>query len=95
MVANDSTFANQATTNAKQAAMIAKSLGNLANATIQKNDTVEKLVTTNKKLATLADANAAIARLHLPNPSPNPLSTLSMSTMNNHCPSHWSAVKPD
>jgi hypothetical protein len=42
--------------------MMAKSLDNLANATIQKNDTVEKLVTANKKLAkALANANATIA----------------------------------
>ncbi len=41
---------------------MAKSLDNLANATIQKNDTVEKLVTANKKLAkALANANATIA----------------------------------
>jgi hypothetical protein len=48
MIANNSAFANQAATEAKQAAMMAKSLDNLANATIQKNDTVEKLVTANK-----------------------------------------------
>jgi hypothetical protein len=95
MIANNITFANQAATDAKQAAMMAKSLDNLANATIQKNNTVEKLVTANKNLAmALANANTAIARLHLPNP-PNPLSTPSTSTMNNCCPSDWSAVKPD
>jgi hypothetical protein len=55
----------------------------------------KKLVTANKKLAkALADANAAIACLHLPNP-PNAPSTPSRSTMNNHRLSHWSAVKPD
>jgi hypothetical protein len=36
MIANDSAFANQATTDAKQAAMMAKSLDNLANVAIQK-----------------------------------------------------------
>ncbi len=95
MIANNSAFANQAASDVKQAAMMAKSLDNLANAAIQKNDTVEKLVTANKKLAkALANANATIAQLCLPNP-PNPLSTPSRSTMNNRCPSHWSAVKPD
>jgi hypothetical protein len=70
--------------------MMAKSLDNLANAAIQKKDTVEKLVTANKKLAkALANANAAIAQLCLPNP-PNPLSTPSMGTTNNCHPSHWS-----
>jgi hypothetical protein len=95
MIANNSTFANQAATDAKQATMMAESLDNLANATIQKNDTVEKLVTSNKKLAkVLANANAAITRLRLPHPS-NPPSTLSRSTTNNRRLSHWSAVKPD
>jgi hypothetical protein len=97
MIANDSAFA-QAATNAKQAAMMAKSLDNLANVAIQKNDALEKLVTANEKLAkALAEANAAIARLHLPNPPnpSNPPSTPSRSSTNNHCPSHWSAVKPD
>jgi hypothetical protein len=90
MITNNSAFANQATTEAWQAAMMAKSLGNLANATIQKKDTVEKLVTANKKLAkALASANATIAQLHLPNP-PNPLPTPSTGTTNNCCPSHGS-----
>jgi hypothetical protein len=62
MIANDSAFANQAATDAEQATVMAKSLDNLPNATIQKNDTLEKLVTANKKLAKdLADANATIA----------------------------------
>jgi hypothetical protein len=61
----------------------------------RKNDTVEKLITANEKLAkALVDANTAIARLHLLNP-PNPPSTLSRSTTNNQRPSHWSAIKPD
>jgi hypothetical protein len=95
MIANNSIFANQAATDAEQAAMMAKSLDNLANATIRKNDTVEKLVTANKKLAkVLANANATIARLRLPNP-PNPPATSSRSTTNNRCPSHWPAIKPD
>jgi hypothetical protein len=98
MIANNSTFANQAATNAKQAAVMAKSLDNLANAAIQKNNTVEKPITANAKLAkALTDTSAAIARLHLPNPPnpPNPPSTPSRSSMNNCRPSHWTAVKPD
>ncbi len=62
MIANNSAFANQAATNAKQATMMAKSLDNLAIAAIQKNDTMEKLVTANEKpTKALADANATIA----------------------------------
>jgi hypothetical protein len=67
MTTPDGAFANQAATDAEQAAMMARSLDNLANAAIQKNDTVEKLVVANERLAkALADANAAIARLRLP-----------------------------
>jgi hypothetical protein len=98
MTTNNSAFANQVATNTEQATMMAKSLDNLANATIQKNDIVEKLVTANAKLMKAhADANAAIARLRLPNPPnpPNTPSSPSKSSMNSHCPSHWSAVKPD
>jgi hypothetical protein len=51
MIPNNSAFANQAATNAKQAAMMAKSLDNLANVAIQKNEALEKLVTANEKLA--------------------------------------------
>jgi hypothetical protein len=50
MTVNDGAFANQATAKAKQAAMMARLLNNLANAALQKNDTVAKLVTANKKL---------------------------------------------
>jgi hypothetical protein len=68
--------------------MMAKSLDNLANAAIQKNDIVEKLLTANKKLAkALVDANFTIAQLRLPNP-PNHPSTPSRSTTNNCRPSH-------
>jgi hypothetical protein len=98
MIANNSAFANQAATDAKQAAMMDKSLDNLAIAAIQKNDTVEKLFTANPKLMkALANANAAITQLRLPNPPnpPNPPSTPSRSSTNNRRPSHWSAIKPD
>ncbi len=51
---------------------------------------MEKLVTTNEKLAkALADANAAIARLCLSAPATAPAGS------SNDCPSHWSPVIPD
>ncbi len=57
--------------------------------------TMEEIVTAYEKLAkALADANVAIARLHLPNP-PNLLLTPSTSTKNNRRPLHWSAINPD
>jgi hypothetical protein len=62
MTAGERAFANQAATNAKHATRMVTSLDNLANAAIQKNDTIEKLVAANECLAkALADANAAIA----------------------------------
>ena len=78
--------------------MMAKSLDNLANAAIQKNETVEKFVTANMKLAKAhADANTAIAPLCLPDPPhpPNPPATPARSSTDNCHPSHWSTVKPD
>jgi hypothetical protein len=90
MMANNGPFANQAATKAEQAAMMARSLDNLANAALQKNDTVAKLVTANKKLAkALANANAAIAHLCLPPPTAAP------ANRSNNCPFHWSLVIPN
>jgi hypothetical protein len=90
MMANNGAFANQVAAEAGQAAMMARLLDNLANATLQKNDTVEKLVTMNEKLEkALADANAAIACLCLLAPTTAPAGG------SNDCPSHWSPVIPD
>jgi hypothetical protein len=87
MMVNDGAFANQAAAKAEQAAMMARSLDNLANAALQNNDTVAKLVTANKKLAkALANANATIARLRLLPPAAAP------TGRPNDCPSHWSPV---
>jgi hypothetical protein len=90
MLANNGVFANQATAKAEQTAMMARSLDNLANAALQKNDTVAKLVTTDEKLAkALANANAAIVRLCLPPPAAAP------AGRTNDRPSHWSPVIPN
>jgi hypothetical protein len=67
MTAGDCAFANQAATEAKQAKRMDTSLDNLANAAIKKNNTGDKLVAANERLAkALADANSALARLRLP-----------------------------
>ncbi len=67
MTVGDRAFEHQAATEAEQAARMVTSLDNLANAAIQKNDTVDKLVAANERLAkALADANSALARLRLP-----------------------------
>ena len=66
----DQSFANQAATEAEQAARMVTSLNNLVNAAIEKNDTVNKLVAANKRLAkALANANSALTRLCLPQSS--------------------------
>jgi hypothetical protein len=94
ITADNCAFAYQATTKVEQAAHMVTLLKNLANAVIQKNNTAEKLVATNKHLAkALANANAAIAHLHLPN---TPAAPATPSGTDNHLrPSHWSAIKPD
>jgi hypothetical protein len=90
MTANDGAFANQVAAKAEQAAMMARLLDNLTNATLQKNNTVEKLMTANEKLAkALANANAAIADLRLPTPATAPAGG------SKNRPSHWSPVIPD
>ncbi len=70
------------------------SLNNLTNVAIQKNDTVEKLVAASKCLAkALANANAAIARLFLPN---TPAAPVTPSGKDNHPrPSHCLTIKPN
>jgi hypothetical protein len=91
MMTPEGAFANQVATNAEQAAMMARSLDNLANVAIQKNDTVEKLVVVNKRLAkALADANAAIVCLRLPGHSASQLGGSS-----NACPPHLAATPPE
>jgi hypothetical protein len=90
MTSHDSAFGNQAAAEAKQAAMMACSLDNLANAALQKNDTVEHLVRANERLAkALADANAAIAQLHLQAPAS------AASGGSGVRPTHWAASKPE
>jgi hypothetical protein len=90
MMTNDGAFANQVAAKAEQATMMARLLDNLANAALQKNNTVEKLVTTNEKLVkALANANAAIARFCLPAPTTAPAGG------SNDRPSRWSPVIPN
>ncbi len=94
MMAGGRAFTNQAALNADQAACMVTSLNNLTNMVIQKNDTVEKLVAANERLAkALADVNTAIAQLCLPNASVTPAAPT--STNNHPCPTHWATVKPD
>jgi hypothetical protein len=90
MMANNGAFANQVAAEVEQAAMMACLLDNLANDALQKNYTVQKLVTANEKLAkALADANAVIAFFCLPAPAIAPAGG------SNDRPSHWSRVIPD
>jgi hypothetical protein len=93
MTASNRPFAYQAATKAEQASRMVRSLNNLANAAIQKNDTVEKLVAANKCLAkALANANAAIACLCLPNTPAAPATP--SGTDNRPRPSNWLTIKP-
>jgi hypothetical protein len=65
MTSDDSAFANQAAAqDIVQAEKMAALLDNLANASIQKNDTIDKLVAMNQQQAKIiADLTEAIAKL--------------------------------
>jgi hypothetical protein len=96
MTAGDRAFANQAITNNKQATRMVTLLNNLANAAIQKNNTVDKLVAANECLAkALTDANAANARLCFPTRPTAPAAPVAPAGTNNHPrPAHWIPIKP-
>jgi hypothetical protein len=100
MTPGDRAFANQAITNNKeQVARMVTSLDNLANAAIQKNNTVDKLVATNECLTkALMDANAAIACLCFPTAPAAPAAPAAPGTPagTNNCPhsAHWTPIKP-
>jgi hypothetical protein len=87
MTAGDRAFTNHAITNDEQAARMVTSLNNLANAATQKNDTVDKLVAANKRLAkALMDANAAITCLCFPTAPAVPAAPAAPASTNNRPP---------
>jgi hypothetical protein len=89
MTSGDLAFANQADAQEIfQAEKMAASLDNLANTSIQKNNTIDKLVATNQQQAkTIADLTEAIAKLK--NGSPPTEQRLGHAN-----PSHWRSTKP-
>jgi hypothetical protein len=97
MTTGNCAFANLAITDDKQTARIVTSLNNLANAALQKNNTVNKLVASNKLLAkALVDANTAIAGLcFLTTPATPATPAAQDSTDNPPCPAHWTPIKPE
>jgi hypothetical protein len=96
ITAGNHAFANQAITNKEQATRMVTILDNLANAAIQKNNTIDKLRAANKHLAkALLDANAAIAHLCFPTARTVPATTAASAGTNNRpCPAHWTPIKP-
>jgi hypothetical protein len=96
MTTGNRAFANQAITNNKQATRMVTSLDNLANAAIQKNNTVNKLVAANKCLVkALANAYTAIARLCLLTAPTAPATPVASARTKHHpCPAHWTPIKP-
>jgi hypothetical protein len=87
MTTGDRALAYQATTKAEQATRMVTSVANLAYGAILKNDTVEKLVAANEHLVkALANANATIACLCLPNTPATPATP--SGTDNRLRPSH-------
>jgi hypothetical protein len=96
MTAGNRTFANQAITDDKQATRMVTLLDNMANAAIQKNNTVDKLVAASERLTkAFMDANATIARLCFPTRPTAPAATAAPASTNNHPrPAHWTPIKP-
>ncbi len=89
MTTDNLTFANQAASQEiVQAEIMAALLDNLANASIQKNDTIDKLVATNQQQAkTIANLTEAIAKLKAGSP---PMEQR-LGCAN---PLHWRSTKP-
>jgi hypothetical protein len=87
--------ANQAATELKQAQQMATSLDNLANASIQKNTTIESLVTTNAAL-TKAVQEIQKTLLHMSTSPPTAGTPAPTTTPESKCtrPAHWSPIKP-
>jgi hypothetical protein len=96
MTAGDTVFDSNQATKLKQAQQMASSLDNLANATIQKNTTIENLVATNAMLTkAIANIQLSIARMcatGIPT-SPAPTAPTPMTEARVR-PSHWSNTKP-
>jgi hypothetical protein len=87
--------ANQAA-KLKQAQQMASSLNNLANTTIQKNNTIENLVATNATLTkAIANIQLSLAQMCTAGIPTSPASTApALMTEARVRPSHWSNTKP-
>jgi hypothetical protein len=97
MTAGDSLFgANQVITEMEQAQQMATSLDNLANASIQKNTTIESLVITNAALTkTVQDIQQTLAQMTTAIPIATPVITPIITPDSGHPrPSHWNNIKP-
>jgi hypothetical protein len=95
MTAGDRTFAHQAATGNQEAQMVV-SLDNLANAAIQKNYTVDKLIAAKERLAkALAYANSALVRLRLPNTATTTTTATTAPASSAARPAHWASTPPD
>ena len=100
MTTGDTTFGANQAAEIEQAQQMATSLDNLANASIQKNATIDNLVATNaafsKAIQDIQRTLATMMTTHTPAPGVPVLAPPGQPTGENPpaCPSHWTTVKP-
>jgi hypothetical protein len=98
MTTGDSTFGANQAAEMEQAQQMAASLDNLANASIQKNTTIENLVATNAALTrSIQDIQRTLATMMTTRPPATPALAPSGQPTGDTPPgrpSHWAAEKP-
>ncbi len=96
MTAKDTAFGANQAAKLKQEQQIASSLNNLANATNQKNTTIENLVATNATpTKAIADIHLSTARMCAAGIPTSPAPTAPAPVMEARVrPFHWSNTKP-
>jgi hypothetical protein len=96
MTDSDAAFGANQAAELNQAQQMASSLDNLANATIQKNTTIENLVFTNATLTkAIANIQLSIAEMCAAGVPTSPaLTAPAPLTDTRVCPSHWNNTKP-
>jgi hypothetical protein len=96
MTARETSFGANQATKLEQAQYMSSSLNNLANASIQKNTTINNLVAANATLIkAIADIQLSIAQMCAAGvPTSHATTSPAPSTEAYVCPSHWSTIKP-
>jgi hypothetical protein len=96
MTTGETTFGANQAAEIEQTQQMATSLDNLANASIQKNVTIDNLVATNAALSkAIQDIKCTIATMMTTHtPTPGTLTPTGQPTGEQTRPTHWTTVKP-